>query len=815
MKTMTTTDATLIILLLTAGGISAETNAPDDDVAATAELAEFVDRVARGKAPQFLVARHLERLGNDGARRLAELGRGPEAQNRHIIKALLLRLASPEALEAAFSTASEDRYSRGALDDRFVRDLCEAVGRNWPGDLSTADAEPYRKAADAVLRALEHKDYGLRRRATAAVGILGLAEATELLVKRFKKDQRHRYPEMYRALAATNAMTAGAPVVEAMRTEKRPENQTDGLNCVGRIGGADGTTFLLDGLKKSKKRERHPWARALGHSRDPRARQALLDIIAHREREQQGLVYIAMQGLVTCGTREDIPLLADELQRESRDKGAVGTAAAEALGAIGTPEAIEALLGATEIRDAPTRFSVLKALARHREPRAIGAFLRYLEKRPKTPEVHRALDAFSDDLVIPPLRALWEAGDVREQAVLELLSHRIGTRSRPEPAVAEFVTRLLLASGLEPPNRLPSVYPFLASAEVANEVAELVHELKRYGKPKVEPVREVLAALELRGEVYATLTARLEGAPAIFERLPALKSADDFVGTWERIAPSNSAFRQSLDRSGRFGGTTHWILTRSSCQLEYFLPNGKSITPDPPVRFEFVEEGKVESDALQSGAIDVRLEGDRMAWHWLNKKSKPVYMVFARRPSTPPQNSVEAKPGDAPDRIEKEYLNVPADARRALLAFSVYVFAEPDQETALGAMAEAATTEDGIDGSAEEMIRNHFKKNDASRFRLEAVRTCVPREAFTSLLKLRRDVMGRRLIRQVPNEAFYDRELKVFQERLKDGGVAGFAVVTSYDDRETPHHVYAWVAREIDGKWRVVYVHRVPLRSRD
>ena len=381
----------------------------------------------------------------------------------------------------------------------------------------------------------------VRQMAAFALGLIGDPAATDPLVESLRDVSPKVQGRAARALArigASNTAPAVGTMVRRYLTRAfslDPEDLTyplsdeieafrNGLYALGEMGAYEPLAEAVIGDEKQPILWWWPVAYALGRTGDMRALPALATLASVVGSHG---VALAAEGLGGLGDPEAVEPLGELLDLDRRDHRVV-SAAIEALGAIDDPAAVEALDRFVRIRrlDEPLRIAAIEALAQHRATASIEVFIELLSH--PSPYIRaaslRALAAADPESFVFVLSGLGPDSDWRvRQALAEAL------RSVDPGGAAP---RLWTMLEDDDPRVVPSVLEALAAVD-APDMTELL-----IGRLRVEDEVVRATAAHLLGE-----SCPAEGAEALAE---AFATAEP--------DPSHVARAAIVEAIGRCGG---------------------------------------------------------------------------------------------------------------------------------------------------------------------------------------------------------------------------------------------------------------------
>ena len=420
------------------------------------------------------------------------------------------------------------------------------------GDVAAAPGSgvPPAPPPPSLLALLDAPEAYIRRRAALAVGRVGLSEGVEPLIARLVDPEPEVRQMAAFALGLIGDPAAIAPLVESLR-DVSPKVQGRAARALARIGASSAApavgamvrryvtgAFSLDpedlAYPHSDEVEAFrnglyalgemgafeplaeavigdedqpilwwwPVAYALGRTGDLRALPALATLAGVVGSHG---VALAAEGLGALGDPEAVEPLGELLDLDRRDHRVV-SAAIEALGAIDDPAAVEALDRFVRIRrlDEPLRIAAIEALAQHRATASVEVFIELLGH--PSPYIRaasiRALAAADPESFVFVLSGLGTDSDWRVRQSLAKALRRV------DPGGA--ASRLWSMLEDDDPRVVPSVLEALAAID-APDLTELL-----IGRLRAEDVVVRATAAQLLGE-----RCPVEGAKALAEAFAA------------------------------------------------------------------------------------------------------------------------------------------------------------------------------------------------------------------------------------------------------------------------------------------------------
>ena len=210
-------------------------------------------------------------------------------------------------------------------------------------------------------------------------------------------------------------------LIKALRYRKDKGVRQAAAEALVKIG-APAVEPLIAALKDKDSDVRYAAAKALGEIKDPRAVEPL---IAVPKDYYSGVRYAVTEALVKIGAPAMEPLIAALKDKDSKDSD-VRQAAAEALGEIKDPRAVEPLIAALKDEDSDVRAAAAYALGEIKDPRAVEPLIAALKDGDSDVRkaAAKALGEIKDPRAVEPLIAALKDAKwrVREAAAEALVS---------------------------------------------------------------------------------------------------------------------------------------------------------------------------------------------------------------------------------------------------------------------------------------------------------------------------------------------------------------------------------------------------------
>jgi len=270
----------------------------------------------------------------------------------------------------------------------------------------------------------------------------------------------------------------------------------------------------------------------LGKMGDAAAVPALLDSISDMKRCCIGIVSIAAkEALITIGSPGIEPLI---LALRS-DKNDVRRAAADVLGKIGDPRAVEPLIA--EVREKGNEMAVM-ALARLADTRAVEPLIEILKSSRFSlrNEVALALGEIGDERAVEPLNMILKEKDDDNYLAVERALRNIHDPEVKRRRVNCIILRQVFAEALEDSRNLEALKLLVSAVGDADSQVRTtaMRALVRIAAPAVGLLVEALDNRYTRH--YARRVLGCIGTPAVEPLIAALKSEDSDVQDYAAIA---------------------------------------------------------------------------------------------------------------------------------------------------------------------------------------------------------------------------------------------------------------------------------------
>ncbi|MDX9863427.1 MAG: HEAT repeat domain-containing protein [Anaerolineaceae bacterium] len=234
--------------------------------------------------------------------------------------------------------------------------------------------------ARELSKVLRHKDPDMRLKAAAALGRVGGAAAVQVLIETLESDPmgsvRFFAADSLGKIAGKEAI---APLTRALDNHKENVHQA-AAQALGEIADRlrnpilfDAATQKLVPLLRADHEVREAVITALGKIRDPRAVQAIANLMAKTFSKQE--IRLAAEALIRIGRPAVSPLR--QILAQAEDLSAI--AAALALGRIGDPGAVPSLIQALHHRHDEVRRQAAMALGKMKALAAVPHLLAVLE----------------------------------------------------------------------------------------------------------------------------------------------------------------------------------------------------------------------------------------------------------------------------------------------------------------------------------------------------------------------------------------------------------------------------------------------------
>src|ERR1700752_3139024 len=282
------------------------------------------------------------------------------------------------------------------------------------------------------LRQIKSKNRDTRYRAVEKLGNAGNVKAVMTLVSLLQDSDYAIRNQAAEALGKIGDMRAVEPLIVALQHSDCSMRETS-ARALGKIGDARAIEPLLAMLQDSNYYMREQAAEALGalsYQPTDETQQAILFVAKKRWWKAIELGPVAIKPLVVALKG------CDTYVRQSSDKY-VRREAAEALGKIGDPRAVESLIAALGRSDSEVQSKAAEALGKIGDARAIEPLIVALQVHDYevAREAEMALTEFAEAATEPLITALNDASfDARHKAVR--LLGQIGDARAVEPLIA-------------------------------------------------------------------------------------------------------------------------------------------------------------------------------------------------------------------------------------------------------------------------------------------------------------------------------------------------------------------------------------------
>jgi HEAT repeat protein len=380
---------------------------------ATAQLAKAV--TDKDPVVRYYAAEALTGIGAKAVMPLIETLRTPRDQDRERAARVLWRIGKP-AVEPLIAF----------IQDRSLKPEMRAVAAHALGVIGDA------RATKPLLQLLRDERYFVREQAAFALGQMGNG-AVEAILEMANASQPATREAAIEALGRFDLPQALARINEAT-TDANASVRTAAVKALGQTGSERAVAPLMALLRDESSAMRAQAATSLAKLGD-----VALPSLTGALKDNRPLVrQLAAEALGDIGSKQAVQPLLDLV---ASDSSGARAEAVEALGKIGDPSAIPAILGATRTGSMAVRKRGVAALARFRDPRAVDALVASLNDRDEEVRQSAAsgLAEVGDARVISPLEKVADAdpsSDVRAAAATAI--QRIRAQSRaPQDKAAE------------------------------------------------------------------------------------------------------------------------------------------------------------------------------------------------------------------------------------------------------------------------------------------------------------------------------------------------------------------------------------------
>lgn len=322
-------------------------------------------------------------------------------QNQQSLRVLTSLLASQDFQSRARAAQVLARVSAEGLPDDVLSALASSIGdrdtvvRFYAAEALIASGA---KAIPALMKIVASERESDRERATKLISRMGAAAVDPLIA--FMRD-RSRSPEaraaaaealgilrdakaipsltemlrdenaLVRSRAAEASGRMGEPAVDAllqMAISSPHEIRASAIDALGLTGSVRAIDRIIEALKDSSPIVRTAAVRALGESRSQRAVEPLMAIVRDESSAMRSQASAALAGMGDVALPGLIAALRDA-------HPSVRSLAAEALGEIGSREAVAALIELVKTDQSGARLEALDALGRIGDPAAVDVAL--------------------------------------------------------------------------------------------------------------------------------------------------------------------------------------------------------------------------------------------------------------------------------------------------------------------------------------------------------------------------------------------------------------------------------------------------------
>jgi len=313
-----------------------------------------------------------------------------------------------------------------------------------------------------LIRALEDRDWNVRKSAARSLGEIKDIRAVEPLIRALEDEDEDVRKNAAWALGEIRSAKAIEPLIQALRDRDKGV-RVSAVEALGKIG-EPAVEPLIQALRDEQESVRLGAVEALGEIRDARA----IDPLIQTLKEDNSLA-VQLSAAQALGKMRDKRAVEPLIHALKDDREEVRWSAAEILGEIRDKRAVEPLIHALKDEKRDVRKSAAWALGEIRDKRAIEALIQVL--RDKRSEVRKSAADALGKIGEPALEPLISALNDRDPNVQEGAAEAIG------------IIRNKIA--LEPPGRTLKV-------EDARKVAEKALEMIRKSNEESLAMRSAL-----------------------------------------------------------------------------------------------------------------------------------------------------------------------------------------------------------------------------------------------------------------------------------------------------------------------------------
>jgi HEAT repeat protein len=221
---------------------------------------------------------------------------------------------------------------------------------------------------EALIAALSHSDWDVRRNAAEALGMIDTPEAIPALIATLSHSESDVRRNAAKALGMIGSPEA-VPALIATLLDYESDVRRNAAEALGKIGTPEAITALIAALDDSDSYLRRNAAEVLGKIGNPEPITALIAALGDSNSDVKRY---AAEALGNIGTPEPVTALIATLGDYEPD---VRRNAAKALGMIGSPEAVPALIATLGDYEPDVRRNAAKALGMIGSPEAVPALI--------------------------------------------------------------------------------------------------------------------------------------------------------------------------------------------------------------------------------------------------------------------------------------------------------------------------------------------------------------------------------------------------------------------------------------------------------